>query len=76
MYLFQRKLCNFLSSKLKDFSNIYCFADGAAAQHKSKEKFIDLCYHKDGFDMDAERYFFPSHSIGAYDWIVGTIKGG
>jgi hypothetical protein len=41
------------------------------------KKFINLCYHKDDFDMDAEWYVFPvSHGIGVYGWTVKTIKGG
>jgi hypothetical protein len=63
---------------LKDFSKIYYSADGSAPQCKHMKKFINLCYHKDDFDMDAERYFFHHmalmHMIGLWKQLKGGSK--
>jgi hypothetical protein len=52
--LFQSKVCSFLSGELKDLTKIFCFSYGAASQYKNRKNFINLCYLKDDFGMDAE----------------------
>jgi hypothetical protein len=75
VHLFQSKLCSFVSGKLEDLTKIYCFSDGIALQYKNRKNFINLCYHKNDFGMDAEWHFFAaSHGKDVSDRIGGTIK--
>jgi hypothetical protein len=54
MHLVQSKLWRFLLSKLIDLIKQYYFY-GGASQYKNKKNFVNLCYDKDDFGMDAER---------------------
>jgi len=76
VHLFQRKLIRFLSSSMfKNITKIYYFSDGAASQYKNKKFFINLCYHKEEFGIDAEwHYFATSHGKSACDGVGGTVK--
>jgi hypothetical protein len=62
-------------SLFKNLTKIYSFSDGAALQYKNRKYIINLCYHKDDFDMDAKLHFFAMpHGIGACDGIGGTTE--
>jgi hypothetical protein len=54
---------------------MYYFSDDASAQYKTKNNFINLCYHSTDFGMNAEWHFFAtSHGKGQCDGVGGTIK--
>jgi hypothetical protein len=75
VHFIQRKLCSFLSGKLKDFTKSYYVSDSDASQHKNKKNFISLHYCKDYFAMGTVGHFFAiSHYKGACDGIARTIK--
>ena len=74
VHLFQTRLINFLKSSHK-ITKIFYFSDGCAAQYKNRKNFINLCYHKNDFDIEAEWHFFAtSHGKGPCDGIGGTVK--
>lgn len=46
VHLFQSKLCNLLSGKLKILTKIYYFSDNTALHYKKGKNCISICYHK------------------------------
>jgi hypothetical protein len=75
VYTFQKHLIAFLKENVSNISNIYYFSDGATAQYKNKNNFINLCHHNTDFGINAEWHFFAtSHSKGPCDGVGGTIK--
>lgn len=75
VYLFQKKLINFLKSKFQQVKKIHYFSDGAPQQFKNKNAFTNLCYHFSDFDIVADWNFFAtSHGKGPCDGSAGTIK--
>ena len=76
VYLFQKRLISFLTSKLGCLSkNIYYFPDGAASQYKNWKNFVNLCLHNHDFGIKAEWHFSAtSHGKGACDGLAGMVK--
>lgn len=75
VHLFQRGLITFLKKNMGDLTKIYYFSDGASAQYKNKKNFINLCFHEDDFNVNAQWHFFAtSHGKGPCDGLGGTIK--
>lgn len=76
VYLYQKCLIEFLRSHINPPPHkIFYFSDGAAAQYKNRKNFLNLCYHKTDFGIDAEWHFFAtSHGKGPCDGVGGTIK--
>ena len=76
VYVFQRCLVEFLTSKSNSLpQKIYYFSDGSAAQYKNRKNFINLCYHKADFKIDAEWHFFAtSHGKGPCNGLGGSVK--
>lgn len=77
VHLFQKKVIELLHDGLIDekTKKIFYFSDGCAAQYKNKKNFINLCYHKADFGIDAEWHFFAtSHGKGPSDGLGGTVK--
>jgi len=76
VYAFQKCLIEFLTSKFNSPpQKIVYFSDGSAAQYKNRKNFINLCYHKTDFRIDAEWHFFAtSHGKGPCDGLGGTVK--
>lgn len=76
VYLYQKCLIEFLKSRFKSLPlKIFYFSDGAAAQYKNRKNFLNLCYHKTDFGINAEWHFFAtSHGKGPCDGVGGTIK--
>jgi hypothetical protein len=73
LFISKQAMC-FLSGKLKDWTKIYYFSDGAASEYKNSKNFINLCYHKDDFGMDVKQHIFTmSCGKGARDEIRKTI---
>ena len=51
------------------------FSDGSAAQYKNRKNFVNLCFHKEDFGVQAEWHFYAtSHGKGPCDGIGGTVK--
>lgn len=69
VHLFQRKVIQLLKELFDEApKKIFYFSDGCAAQYKNKKNFINLCYHKEDFEIDAEWHFFEtSHGRGPSD---------
>jgi hypothetical protein len=75
VYTFQKHLIAFLKENVPNISHLYYFSDGASAQYKNKNNFINLCHHNTDFGINAEWYFFAtSHGNGPCDGVGGTIK--
>ena len=76
VYLFQKRLISFLTSKLGCLpKKIYYFSDGAASQYKNRKNFVNLCLHNHDFGIKAEWHFSAtSHGKGACDGLGGTVK--
>lgn len=74
VHLFQTRLINYLKSS-HSISKIFYFIDGCAAQYKNCKNFLNLCYHKEDFEIDAEWHFFAtSHGKGPCDGVGGSVK--
>ncbi len=75
VYLFQKRLIEFLKGKFQNVQRIFYFSDGAASQYKNCKNFINLCYHEQDFGVQAEWNFFAtSHGKGPCDGVGGTVK--
>ena len=75
VHLFQKNLVQFLQEKFSKVDKILYFSDGSAAQYKNRKKFVNLCYHKEDFGVQAEWHFYAtSHGKGPCDGIGGTVK--
>ena len=78
VHLFQTMFIQFLKSYLPARllpKKVIYFSDGAASQYKNRKNFINLCYHKHDFGIDAEWHFpATSHGKGACDGLGGTVK--
>ena len=73
--LFQKNLVQFLQEKISKVDKILYFSDGSAAQYKNQKNFVNLCYHKEDFGVQAEWHFYAtSHGKGPCDGIGGTVK--
>ena len=58
--------------RLKKMNN---FSDGSAQKYKNFKNFINLCHHKDDFNLEHVCNFFAtSHGKSACDGIGGTVK--
>ncbi len=76
VHLFQKNLMDFLKEKLGSvLRKVYYFCDGAAAQYKNRNFFINLCHHELDFGVPAEWHFSAtSHGKGACDGVGGSVK--
>jgi hypothetical protein len=76
VYLFQKKLIDFLTTKFETVpKKLYYFSDGCAAQYKNKKNFTNLCHHLEDFKIEAEWHFFATaHGKGPCDGVGGTVK--
>ncbi len=75
VHLFQTRLINFLKSSHDSICKISYFSDGCAAQYKNCKNFLNLCHHKEDFDIDGEWHFFAtSHGKGPCDGVGGSVK--
>jgi hypothetical protein len=74
-YSSQKHLIAFLKENVPNISKICYFSDGASAQDKNKNNFINLCHHNTDFGINAEWHFFAtSHGKGPCDGVAGNIK--
>lgn len=76
VYTFQKKLVEFMTTKFQTVpKKIFYYSDGCAAQYKNKKNFINLCYHKQDFGVEAEWHFSATaHGKGPCDGVGGSVK--
>ena len=75
VYTFMFALIPEIKCFILEMSKIYYFSDGCTGKYKNRFDFINLCYHKMGFDVDSEWHFFAtSHGKSACDGIGGVVK--
>ena len=54
---------------------VHYFSDGCAGEYKNCKNFINLCHHKDDFNLEfVWNFFATSHGKSACDGIGGTVK--
>ena len=54
---------------------VFYFSDGCAEQYKNCKIFLNLCFHKNDFNVDCEWNFFEtSHGKSPCDGLGGTAK--
>ena len=54
---------------------VHYFSDGCAGQYKSCKNFVNLCHHKDDFNLECVSNFFAtSNGVSACDGIGSTVK--
>ena len=54
VHVFQKYLVQFLKITLKQISKIFYSSDGASAQYKNKNKFVNLTHHEKDFGLTTE----------------------
>lgn len=78
VYHFQHQLIQLLKDNAQNYptpTKIIYFSDGSAAQFKNKKNFINICFHNEDFNIDAEWNFFATaHGKGPADGVGGTVK--
>ena len=75
VYEVQSLLMKHIRKKYSHIENIEYFSDGCAGQYKNFENFLNLCYHKNDFALNAEWIFFAtSHGKYPCDGIGGSVK--
>lgn len=75
VFAFLKVLIEYLKKEFNGLKKIHYFTDGCAGQYKNCNNFLNLCYHKEDFGIDAEWNFFAtSHGKSACDGIGGTVK--
>jgi hypothetical protein len=75
VYTFQKHLIAFLKENVPNISRMYYLSDGASAQYKNKNNFINLCQHNTDFGTNAEWHLFTtSRGEGLYDGVGSTTK--
>ena len=75
VYEVQRRIIEVLRQSYPFIYKVLYFSDGCAGQYKNFKNFINICYHKDDFGLEAEWNFFAtSHGKSAVDGIGGTVK--
>ena len=75
VHLFQKLFLEFLKEKVPNTHKIIYFFDGCTAQYKNCKVFLNLCYHRDDFGLEADWNFFAtSHGKGPSKGVEGTVK--
>lgn len=71
----QRLTVAHIKEVLPGVQKVHYFSDGCAQQYKNFKNFLNLCYHKEDFGMEADWTFFAtSHGKSPCDGIGGTVK--
>lgn len=74
VYLFQKKLLEFLKARFNTITKLIFFSDGAASQYKNRIFFYNLCEMQNE-SMRVEWHFFATyHGKGPCDAVGGTLK--
>ena len=71
----QTLLVDYIKTRYEHLTKLFYFSDGCADQHKNYKNFVNLCHHKQDFNIDAEWVFFAtSHGKSLCDGIGGFVK--
>ena len=71
----QRRTALYVNENHPQIKLLHYFSDGCAGQYKSFKSFLNLCYHKTDFGIDAIWSFFAtSHGKSPCDGVGGTVK--
>ena len=75
VHLFVKRFLDFLALNIKGLKKVYYFTDSASSQYKNRKNFINLAFHMEDFNVEAEWHFFATaHGKGPCDGIGGTVK--
>ena len=75
VFTFQKTVSPHLQNILTNLVKIHYFSNRCTGQYKNLYNFINLCYHKQNFNLDCEWYFFAtSHGKRVCDDIGGMVK--
>ena len=71
----QTLLVEFLKQRLSNITKIYYVSDGCGGQYKNFKNFLNLCFHKEDFSIEAEWIFFAiSNGKSLCDGIGREVK--
>ena len=71
----QRHTLQYIKHKFPNIKFVKYFSDGCAGQYKNYKNLLNLCFHKEDSDLDADWTFFAtSHGKSSCDVIGGTVK--
>ena len=71
----QSLLIDYIKQHLPHIDKIYYVSDGCGGQYKNYKNFLNLCFHKEDYGIDAEWIFFAtSHGKSPCDGIGGAVK--
>lgn len=72
---FLKKISEFIRGTMTNIKKVIYFSDGAVTHFKNRKNLINLCYHFEDFQLDAEWNFFATaHGKGSVDGIGATVK--
>lgn len=75
VYTFTKIIICFLKEQFPELKKIDYISDGAPQQYKNFKNVINLCYHKEDFNIDATWHFYPTaHGKGPCDGLGATAK--
>ena len=75
VHLFLKRLLNFLTVQIQGLKKVYYFTDGASSQYKNRKNLVNLAFHMNDFNVQAEWHFFAtSHGKGPCNGLGGTVK--
>lgn len=60
VFLFKRKLVDYMKNKWTNVTKIFFFSDGAPTQYKNRKKFYDMCRMKIDDGLETEWAFFAT----------------
>ena len=68
-------MCDYIKENLPGIKNVRYWSDGCAGQYKNYKNMMNLCMHKEDFQLDATWSFFAtSHGKSPCDGVGGTVK--
>lgn len=75
VYAFNKIIVKYLKENFPIVSKIYYISDGAPQQYKNYKNIINLCKHKEDFNVEAEWHFFATaHGKGPCDGLGASVK--
>lgn len=75
VYATQNVITSYIKITFPNVKKLHYYSDGCAAQYKNCKNFINLCHHKEDFNLAATWSFFAtSHGKSPCDGIGGSVK--
>ena len=53
-------LIDYIKQNCKDINKLYYVSDGCGGQYKNFKNFLNLCFHKEDYGIEAEWIFFAT----------------